>query len=205
MKDRIQAALGRARERGIGCQFWLEPEFNLSLGVLVQAGLVSPIRQRVPPCHEHGCHLLGRCPEEQRFQRSEDADRPEGIAGKKFKLTERGNNLVDNAGDPWDFLRNAIAESPLCVAVLQIMAEKGPQGVGSLEMVAQLIRLHHQCLEKGQDPPFALDRWQLGQWLSLMEGAGLIRSDQGFRWFYPGPALAKVNLRSVPEAGPDAR
>ncbi len=78
-------ALRRVAEAGVGCDFWLGPEFGLKIGWLDRLGLAKGFRQRVPRCVEHRCHLAGICPHQRRF----DVDRA-GIAGRKGRLTDLG-------------------------------------------------------------------------------------------------------------------
>ncbi len=190
---RIVEALARAQGFGVGCAFWLEPEFDLSLEVLSNAGLVKPFRQRVPPCEEHGCHLLGRCPEEDRFRHVEDMDR-EGVSNRKFRLTQEGLDLLAGRRDAMEAMRRAATASDLASAALRIIARSGREGIGSLELLGRLLREQEQHLEAHGEVPFELDRWELGQWLKLMEAAGLVRADDGFRRIFPGPALQGILL-----------
>lgn len=188
VKGRIRQALALAQSHEVGCQFWLEPEFQVSLDILKEAGLVAPIRQGVPSCDDHGCHLKGRCSEEARFQRSEDIY-PEGISGIKFRLTEAGHRLLNGLQDDLDLFRTAVANSPLASAALRVIAQRGQGGVGSLELLGELLKLQERHLESQGNVPFELDRWQLGQWLMLMEALGLVTAAQDFHRFFPGPSL----------------
>ncbi len=86
---RTLEALARVDGAGVGCDFWLGPEFGLKIGWLGRLGLVRPYRQRVPRCVEHRCHLAGICPHQRRF----DVDR-QGIAGLKGELTGLGRQVV---------------------------------------------------------------------------------------------------------------
>lgn len=83
------AALGRVAGAGVGCDFWLGPEFGLKIGWLGRLGLARPYRQRVPRCVDHPCHLAGICPHQRRF----DLDRKE-VAGLKGELTDLGRRVA---------------------------------------------------------------------------------------------------------------
>jgi hypothetical protein len=200
LEARILEALARTQRYGVGCGFWLEPELDLSVDILRQAGLISPIRQRVPSCHEHGCHLLGRCQEEIRFQQGEDLER-QGIAGRKFRLTEAGGRLANGDGDLSEAFRAAVADSPLCSAVLLILVQRGSRGLTSLELLGELLRIQEQDLEAHGRVPFQLSRWELGRWLKLMEAVGLVISEGPFRRLMPGPALKTVSMHNPSEEG----
>lgn len=93
--DRTVEALGRVAGAGVGCDFWLGPEFGLKIGWLGRLGLARPYRQRVPRCVEHGCHLVGVCPHQRRF----DLDR-KGIADLKGNLTELGRRVARGQVSP---------------------------------------------------------------------------------------------------------
>jgi len=153
---RTLEALRRVAEAGVGCDFWLGPEFGLKIAWLDRLGLAKGFRQRVPRCVEHRCHLAGICPYQRRF----DVDRA-GIAGLKGRLTDLGLGV---AGDR-AALEEVLLADPAVRALLGRL-EAGP--VSQFEVRRWLI----EAAWSEDDPLAALTPPEAGWLLRLLADLG---------------------------------
>ena len=113
--ERLHGVLEVIQSVGVGCHYWTR-ERGVPADQLVELGLATSIKTRVPACEEHGCHLLETC-----RQRALFAERGPGRAGRKVRLTEEGLAAAGSTAA----LAAHVAELPLARRVLDVLAEAG--------------------------------------------------------------------------------
>jgi hypothetical protein len=160
--DRTLQALTRVAGAGVGCDFWLGPEFGLKIGWLSRLGLVRSYRQRVPRCVDHGCHLAGICPHQRRF----DVER-RGIAGLKGELTRLGQQVARGEVP----LEDILLADPAVRALLERLAARP---------TSQFV-IRRWLLEaawSGADPLAALTPPEAGWLLRLLTDLGYLTCEE---------------------------
>jgi hypothetical protein len=140
---------------GVGCEHWTVPDYGVPVALLVDLGLASPIKTRVPCCAEHGCRYLGRCAYEAEFEpagaaASSTAPSPARAprAGRKFRLTAAGHRALTAPLD----LAAALAALPLTDLLLAELAG-GERTLFAL--VGALVERVRQAIAAGAAPEAA--------------------------------------------------
>ncbi|NLC56601.1 MAG: hypothetical protein GX774_07185 [Armatimonadetes bacterium] len=161
MIEEIRRAIKDAEE--VICGHALAREGGPALSLLVELGLVKPIRTGVPACAEHGCPYQGDCEHEETF-----ATGAPGRAGRKARLSAEARAIVADR----DRLLARVRALPLCQFVLEALA------AGPCSLFALNTRLLTASLEEidatGQVKATAFDRASLGRAIALLEELGEI-------------------------------
>ena len=165
--ERLRLVLARAHAVGVGCHHWSLPEYGVPIEHLDLLGLAKAVRQRIPACEEHGCHLIESCRHRSLF-----ADQGPGRGGRKFRLTPLGVETIDSTVE----LAERVGELPLARRILDVLSVAGPQTPFALYW--RLLEPELQELaETGQPPVPPLSRPAVRFYLDLLLAAGWLRED----------------------------
>ena len=165
--ERLRMVLERAEAVGVGCHYWSLPEYGVPIEHLELLGLARPVRQRIPACEEHGCHLL-----DSWRHRAVFADQVPGRAGRKFRLTPLGVGTIDSTAE----LAERVAELPLARRILDVLSDAGP--LTGFALYWRLLEPElAELAETGQLPVPPPSRPAVRFYLDLLLAAGRVRED----------------------------
>jgi hypothetical protein len=167
--ERLRGVLEVIQGVGVGCHYWTR-ERGVPADQLVELGLATSIRTRVPPCEEHGCHLLETCRQRILF-----AERGPGRAGRKVRLTEEGRAAAGSTAA----LAAHVAELPLARRVLDVLAEAG-RPLSWFELYWRLLEPElDELAATGQPALPRLSRSGVRFALDMLRSAGAVDEGQG--------------------------